>query len=115
MTADNFREYILEHLEEFKHVIATDTGDWVVKGFIDIYRKIYTISADTKVVSKIIELMLFPVVSKFARKHNYDLKLAEHQNHYPDISFITPDKTKLAVDIKTTYRKDSETVNGFTL
>ena len=38
--------------------MATDTGDWVVKGFIDVYRNIYTISVDTKVVSKIIELQL---------------------------------------------------------
>jgi hypothetical protein len=115
MTADDFRQNLLKHLKEFKNILATDTGDWVIKGFIDIYRKIYTISSDTKVVSKIIELMLFPVVSKFAAEHNYSLELAGHQNHYPDISFIAPDNTKFALDIKTTYRKDSETVNGFTL
>ena len=48
------------HFDEFRQTLSTDDGDWVVKGFIDIYRNIYTISVDTKVISKIIELMLFP-------------------------------------------------------
>ena len=31
-------------------------GDWIIKGFIDIYRQIYTVSVDTKIVSKVLEL-----------------------------------------------------------
>ncbi|MBI4461344.1 MAG: hypothetical protein HY653_00415, partial [Acidobacteria bacterium] len=48
-------------------VVSTPKGDWVVKGFIDIAKNIYTISADTKVISKITELLLFPSISKFAQ------------------------------------------------
>jgi len=115
MTADDFRDSLSMHLEEFRRTLATDAGDWVVKGFIDVYRNIYTISVDTKVVSKIIELMLFPVISRFALEHSYRMVLSEQQNHYPDISFITPDDTKIALDLKSTYRTDEKTVNGFTL
>ena len=115
MTMDDFRQSLLAHVEEFKRALATDAGDWVVKGFIDVYRNIYTISVDTKVVSKIIELMLFPVISRFALEHSYRMVLSEQQNHYPDISFITPDDTKIALDLKSTYRTDEKTVNGFTL
>jgi hypothetical protein len=115
MTKAKFRRQLLAHFEKFKETLATDSGDWVVKGFIDIYRNIYTISVDTKVVSKIIELMLFPVLSRFASEHRYTMVLAEHQNHYPDISFIAPDNTKFALDLKSTYRTSPETANGFTL
>ncbi len=115
MTVDNFRESLLTHFDKFKHTLATDTGDWVVKGFIDVYRNIYTISVDTKVVSKIIELMLFPIISQFAAEHSYRMVLSEHQNHYPDINFIAPDETKIALDLKSTYRTGPEAVNGFTL
>lgn len=87
----------------------------MIKGFIDVYRNIYTVSVDTKVISKIIELMLFPVISQFARQHNYRMILSEHQNHYPDISFIATDDTKFALDLKSTYRMSEKTVNGFTL
>jgi hypothetical protein len=70
MTVKNFREGLLTHFDKFKRTLATDMGDWVVKGFVDVYRNIYTISVDTKVVSKIIELMLFPVISQFATEHS---------------------------------------------
>lgn len=115
MTKDNFRKNLLIHFNEFKNVLATDAGDWVVKGFIDVYRNVYTISIDTKVISKIIELMLFPVISQFAKEHGFKMILSEHQNHYPDISFITPNGVKIALDLKSTYRTSPKTVNGFTL
>ena len=115
MTPDEFRQALLTHFNEFARTLATDVGDWVVKGFIDIYQNIYTISVDTKVISKIIELMLFPVISRFANEHGYRMVLSEHQNHYPDVSFIAPDDTKIALDLKSTYRTNAELVNGFTL
>jgi hypothetical protein len=115
MTVDDFRESLLRHFDKFRRTLATDAGDWVVKGFIDVYRNIYTISVDTKVVSKIIELMLFPVISQFAAEHEYKMVLSKYQNHYPDISFIAPDGTKIAFDLKSTYRRGGNTVSGFTL
>jgi hypothetical protein len=115
MNSDDFREKLLSYVDEFKRTLATDDGDWVVKGFIDIYRNIYTISIDTKVVSKIIELMLFPILSRFATENKFKLILSEHQNHYPDITFIMPDKVKIALDLKSTYRTGVNTINGFTL
>lgn len=100
------------------YVSGTD-GQWTVKGFIDIYRNIYTISSDTKIVSKILEIHLFPRILQFAQDNGYSIVLAEHQNFYPDLSFIKQENpaVKFAVDLKTTYR-DPEFpgyVNGFTL
>jgi hypothetical protein len=115
MNNDYFRNKLSNCFEEFKRTLASDNGDWVVKGFIDIYRNIYTISIDTKVVSKIIELMLFPIISRFANENKYKMVLSEHQNHYPDITFIMPDNIKVALDLKSTYRTGENTVNGFTL
>ena len=115
MTSEDFREVLLARFEAFRQVLATDEGDWVVKGFIDVYRNIYTISVDTKVVSKIIELLLFPIISQFAQEHGYGMVLAEHQNHYPDISFIGTKGEKIALDLKSTYRKSATRVSGFTL
>ncbi len=115
MTAEEFSLIISSYFEDFRKNLVTDEGDWIVKGFIDTYKNIYTISVDTKVISKIIELMIFPVISKFAVDHNFKLKLCEHQNHYPDITFISEDGKKFAVDLKSTYRIDKNTVNGFTL
>jgi hypothetical protein len=39
MNSDDFREKLLSYVDEFKRTLATDDGDWVVKGFIDYRRK----------------------------------------------------------------------------
>ena len=111
----DFESQMREYLPTLKSTLVNDIGDWVVKGFIDTYHNIYTISADTKVISKLIELMLFPLFSEFANQYGYELHLAEHQNFYPDITFISRDGEKTAFDLKSTYRKSASRVSGFTL
>lgn len=99
----------------FNEAVSTQQGDWVVKGFIDVARNIYTISTDTKVVSKIMELLLFPQLVQFAGKYGLKLHLAQYQNFYPDITFIDGDDHLFALDLKTTYRINPKRVNGMTL
>lgn len=115
MKQDSFQTSLLKLTDNFREVLATPNGDWSVKGFIDVHKNIYTISVDTKVVSKIIELMMFPVLQQFAQENNYEMIFSSEQNHYPDVTFITPKKEKIALDLKSTYRKDNGDVSGFTL
>jgi hypothetical protein len=99
-------------------VISYD-GEWTIKGFIDIFKNIYTISTDTKVLSKILELHTFPHFLRFAKHNGYRIELATYQNWYPDLTFIKLDNNdvKFAVDLKTTYFSETnpEFCNGFTL
>ncbi len=112
---EKFRSQLTRHIESFSAVVSTGEGDWVVKGFIDIAKNIYTISVDTKVVSKIMELLLFPKISQFAHENGYKMVLCKEQNFYPDISFVDNENNKFAVDLKSTYRKNGKEVNGMTL
>jgi hypothetical protein len=111
-----FKNEIKKFTEKLKEYVSTDTGEWTVKGFIDTYRNIYTISADTKIVSKILEIHLYPQILQFADKIGYQIVPAEKQNWYPDLSFVHKDndQVKFAVDIKTTFRRNDSSV-GFTL
>lgn len=104
-------------IESLPSYVSYDDGEWTVKGFIDIYKNIYTISSDTKIISKIMEIHLFPKILEFADNNNYKIILADHQNYYPDITFIIPNGIKFAVDLKTTYRNknNNKFCNGFTL
>ena len=106
-------------IEELHNHVTTNDGQWAVKGFIDAYKNIYTISSDTKIVSKILEIHLFPKVIEFAKSNGYNIVLAEHQNHYPDISLVSKDdkSVRFAIDFKTTYRNSQNPLlcNGFTL
>jgi len=100
-----------------KHIL--NDGEWTIKGFIDVFKNIYIISADTKVISKILELHILPHFLNFANQIGYRLELATHQNWYPDLTFIHKknNEIKFAVDLKTTYieEKRPEYCNGFTL
>lgn len=96
--------------------MATDEGEWIIKGFIDICKRIYTISIDTKIVSKVLELLLFPMFVEFAERHDCTIELSPHQNFYPDLTFIHRTTSAMyAVDIKSTYRTSTSDVNGMTL
>lgn len=103
-------------VEDLKKYVSTDTGEWTIKGFIDIYKNIYTISSDTKIVSKILEIHIFPEILRFAQKAGYKIILAEHQNWYPDLTFVHKknDEVKFALDLKTTFRRNKKSA-GFTL
>lgn len=114
-----FEQALTTFVQTLQTHISDTHGKWSVKGFIDIYRNIYTISADTKIVSKILEIHIFPLLLQFADQHGYKIVLAEHQNYYPDISFVSihDENIRFAVDFKTTYRKPNKPhlCNGFTL
>ncbi|HPI21092.1 MAG TPA: type II restriction endonuclease [Candidatus Kapabacteria bacterium] len=114
-----FKKKLQQLVESFKEKISTVDNQWTIKGFIDTFKNIYSISSDTKIVSKILEIHLFPEILKFATINNYKLVLPKHQNYYPDMSFIdsNDEQIKFAVDFKTTYRLPNKPdyCNGFTL
>jgi len=116
MKSEQFLKHLQSHTKSFAKAVATKEGDWIIKGFIDVYRNVYTISVDTKIVSKVLELLLFPMFVEFAKRHGMEIELSPQQNFYPDLTFIEKATGhKFAVDIKSTYRIDAENVNGMTL
>ncbi len=112
----DFKKELDAFAEKLEKYVSSDNGDWTIKGFIDVYKNIYTISSDTKIVSKILEIHIFPQILQFADSINYKIILAEKQNWYPDLTFVNKknEEVKFALDIKTTFRRNHKTA-GFTL
>jgi len=112
----DFKKELDRFADKLEKYVSTDNGDWTVKGFIDVYKNIYTISSDTKIVSKILEIHIFPQILHFADSIGYKIILAEKQNWYPDLTFVHKEneEVKFALDIKTTFRRNDKTA-GFTL
>ena len=52
MTPQKFIQLLRKEVNTYKSFFETDSQDWIVKGFIDIDKNVYTITNDTKVVSK---------------------------------------------------------------
>jgi hypothetical protein len=120
---DKIKKLFLDKLKIFasklNDYVTTPDNQWTIKGFIDVFENIYTISNDTKIVSKILEIQLFSKFVEFAQQNDFRLVLAEKQNWYPDVSFVSKNDSniKFAVDLKTTYRTEENPkfCNGFTL
>ncbi len=113
---NDFKNRFRGFIQDLKGSISCENGQWTIKGFIDVYKNVYTISSDTKIVSKILEIHLFPIILKFADSIGYKIVLAEKQNYYPDLTFINKENPEImfAVDLKTTFRRGGD-VGGFTL
>lgn len=114
MTKEDFFDLLTEEVQGYKEFLETADNEWIVKGFIDVGKNIYTITNDTKVVSKIIEILLIPKLDNFAKTHGMKLELPSKQNFYPDLTFKDTDGNLFAVDFKSSYY-NGDSVNGLTL
>lgn len=114
MTKETFLLLLTEEAKTYKAFLETESHDWIVKGFIDVDKNVYTITNDTKVVSKIIEILLIPKLLLFAERNDLELELPSKQNFYPDLTFKDKEGHMFAVDFKSSYY-DGDSVNGLTL
>jgi len=73
MTKEQFFDLLTEEVQGDKEFLETKNNEWIVKGFIDVDKNVYTITNDTKVVSKIIEILLIPKLDRFAKTHGMSL------------------------------------------
>lgn len=114
MTTEHFYNILCKEVQSYKSFLETADNQWIVKGFIDINENIYTITNDTKVVSKIIEILLIPKLDLFAKKNRLELELPSKQNFYPDLTFKDEEGHLFAVDFKSSYY-EGDVANGLTL
>ena len=76
-----------------------------VKGLITQDNEIISLGSDSKLIGRIFELLSKEILNKICEKFNYRLEETELQTVYPDFTIHIPDGKKIAVDIKTTYRR----------
>lgn len=92
--------------EEFKTLVGQADIDWNIRGLLAADDRVYPFGSDTKVLSTIFELFCAPLVREIAKSHDFKVEVAP-QTVYPDFTILRneADRKKIAVDIKTTYRK----------
>ena len=99
------------------HDKFNDCGiNWEVVGFHGVDGKIYGFGTDTKVISTVFETLCAPLVRKIAEESSYSVEASE-QTVYPDFTLIPPSNNgpKIAVDVKTTYRRSDKSKFRYTL
>ena len=86
-------------------------------GILDSSDNIYTLGTDSKIIGRIFEMFTQPILEDIAAKHNMILETPSSQTVYPDFILSPKDETKhkIAIDVKTTYRKNKRDKFSYTL
>jgi hypothetical protein len=101
----------------FLEKLATNRNGYNVCGVISLDGIIYPLGSDTKVLSTVFELFTRPIIISIAEENGFQMLEPTVQNHYPDFTFLKnkDDKSKIAIDVKTTYVNHINDSFGFTL
>lgn len=91
--------------------------DLNVYGILDSQDNIHTLGTDSKIIGRIFEMLVQPVLKKIADEHGLILKTPESQTIYPDFVMMTSEDSneKIAIDVKTTYVVNDDSSILFTL
>lgn len=79
--------------------------DFNVVGLFCSNKDVLTLGSDSKLIGRIFELLSFGILTSICQENNWSLEETESQTVYPDYTIITDSGDKIAVDIKTTYRR----------
>ena len=104
----------------FTEKMLAEAPSFEVIGILSANETVYSLGTDTKVLSTVFELMTRPHLLAVANDNGFVVREPAQQNYYPDFTLMRDesDKQKIAVDVKTTYRRfatDGRWKAGFTL
>ena len=104
------RDFILDRL-------ASVQNGYSVCGLVDRRGRVYPLGSDTKVIGAIFEIVTRQVMTSYASENNLVLLEPRQQNYYPDFTLMRSedDPNKIAVDVKTTYRRSANAKFSYTL
>lgn len=86
-------------------------------GILDSSNKIHTLGTDSKIIGRVFEMFTQPVLEKISHKLGLQLATPDSQTVYPDFIMMesASSKSKIAIDVKTTYIESTQPNIKFTL
>jgi len=93
----------------FKSKISEYNPSFEITGLLTPEDLIYTFGTDTKVLSTVFEMLVEPFLKEIAYENGLQLYIPDKLNFYPDFTLMSDknDTAKIAIDVKTTYRRFS--------
>lgn len=96
--SDNVIKIINRHLPK-------DGNEWDLVGLINKDKEILSFGHDSKIIAILFEILIENTLKESCEELGYKLRKSSNQANYPDYYFIKPNGKRIAIDIKTTYRK----------
>ncbi|ERL65764.1 type II restriction endonuclease [Schleiferilactobacillus shenzhenensis] len=94
-----------EVMAVIQETLPTDDRLWSVVGFINREKQILAFGDDAKIIGRLFEVAVVPYLEKVAAQVGCTLGQAKLQTVYPDFWLARPDGKRIAIDIKSTYRR----------
>ena len=97
----------LDFIRIFNKKIKEKRINWEVSALVSPDGKLFSLGSDSKLIGRIFELISYNILQEIADENGMILHPSEAKTVYPDFTLMRSedDKEKIAVDIKTTYRK----------
>ncbi|MBQ9607889.1 MAG: restriction endonuclease [Lachnospiraceae bacterium] len=97
----------MDFIKVFNEKILERKIDWEVSALAAPNGNLYSLGSDSKLIGRIFELISKSILQEIADEYGYILYTSPAQTVYPDFTLMKSkeDTKKIAIDIKTTYRK----------
>lgn len=97
----------MDFIKVFNRKLSEKDINWEVSALASPDGKLFSLGSDSKLIGRIFELITYNILQEIADENGMILHSSEAQTVYPDFTLMRSesDTEKLAVDIKTTYRK----------
>lgn len=97
----------LDFINIFKNKLKEKNINWEVSALVTTDSKLVSLGSDSKLIGRIFELLCHNILQEIADENGLILYPSQKQTRYPDFTLMKDrdDKEKIAIDIKTTYRK----------
>lgn len=92
-------------IETINKYLPKGDDEWELVGFINKDKEIFAFGNDSKIIGRLFEVIATDALLKASEELGYKLEETVEQTVYPDFYFIKPNGRRIAIDIKTTYRK----------
>ncbi|MGI9121209.1 MAG: type II restriction endonuclease [Acidimicrobiales bacterium] len=104
----------MSYIETLRQEISDSVPTFDAAGIVTTAGLVYPLGLDTKVLSTIFEMIVRPQVVAVAEELDLKVHEPEQQNYYPDFTIMKDeaDTHKIALDVKTAYRRP--TAGGWT-
>ncbi|UBH15786.1 type II restriction endonuclease [Macrococcus armenti] len=101
-------------IKKINSYLPNNDTEWELVGFINKRKEIFAFGNDSKIIGRLFEVIVYDALKKTADDLGYELFESDQQTVYPDFYFVKNNGRKIAIDIKTTYRRSEKTRYGFT-
>lgn len=102
-------------IETFRKILPDDPNEWQLLGVINKDKDVYTFGSDSKIIGRAFEIVATQYIKELAEQLGYTFHESKSQTVYPDFYLEKPNGKRIAIDIKSTYRRSESSNFCFTL